>query len=1010
MQESSRHRMLERQPLRGSARGAEGMALMSDPSFDQDVAHLRDECRRLRDDLRHRMEESHRLLRHLDDLVRWADELVRRQAALAGRAAAGSAAGSTIENADAASASPAEALSSGPLPAFASSIDDRSVPLAQAGDRGPVTPADQPLSPPAECRPAGKRSPLLAEAVFIPRAPGAEAGSAPAAEDPLKRLADRLRQAFPSSSARPASRRGGASVELAIGGTWLNRIGAVVLFLAVAFFAKYSFDQGWISPTARVIAAGVVGLALVGLGEWFVKGPSRTFAGGLLGCGVGVLYLAVFAAHGFYGLISHAAAFGLYVSVTALSIAVAVHGRHLPIAVLALIGGFATPILVSTGDNRQVELLVYLLALDVAFCVCADARRWDILRGLSWVGTTLLFGGWALKFYSEAVAWRTAAFVVAFYVLFHGEAIVALRRAAVEHPRWLAQLLRVNNAAFFASVYFLLRHVAAGWMGLFAIAAAAVQWTTAWKLLPRGRSAAHPRLNLWIDGAAMLALAAPMQFDRYMVSVSWAVQSVVALYFCRRFGSTWLRIKAVGVWIAAAGHLLIYEYRDEALAAALVRGPLWHVSWMLVLFVAVGLLAYAGAAAALLRRTPHPDDKLAATFLLLAGTALLLGIFAAQWDRYVAAFAWMVLGALWWALARRSAGAQAMALLVLAAATAKFLLWDTAAAAASGGWRELAGPGTNRAVLCGIALTALACLNRAVLVRRPGNGDRLIHRYPVGSLLTVAALALITWTGTFETARAIRFEPWVQGLFEKESSTRGLFVTAFWGLNALALWPFARAARPALTGFALVLTWLAVLRYLLGDTLVSSIGGRWSELSGIGSNRTFVVGLLLIGVSFYAYGRTRAIQRGGATRWLSLRAVQAILALGIVAAAWAPTFEIGRVFRFEPFRDRFADASLAMHVVLSAFWSLYATALLVVGFSRRTSLVRRAGLVFFALTILKVAAVDVSYLERVYRIISFAVLGVLLLFASWLYHRLSARVLERPEVERTVATGAAASA
>ncbi len=46
----------------------------------------------------------------------------------------------------------------------------------------------------------------------------------------------------------------------------------------------------------------------------------------------------------------------------------------------------------------------------------------------------------------------------------------------------------------------------------------------------------------------------------------------------------------------------------------------------------------------------------------------------------------------------------------------------------------------------------------------------------------------------------------------------------------------------------------------------------------------------------------------------------------------------------------------------------------------------------FAVTVGKVFIFDLGHLEMVYRIISFMVLGVLLLFASYLYQRLSSRL------------------
>jgi len=61
--------------------------------------------------------------------------------------------------------------------------------------------------------------------------------------------------------------------------------------------------------------------------------------------------------------------------------------------------------------------------------------------------------------------------------------------------------------------------------------------------------------------------------------------------------------------------------------------------------------------------------------------------------------------------------------------------------------------------------------------------------------------------------------------------------------------------------------------------------------------------------------------------------------------------------------------------------------LMIAGFWRRSAFVRWQALVLIALTIGKVFIFDVSELDRGYRIVSFIVLGVLLLAISFVYQR-----------------------
>src|SRR4029077_8264286 len=68
------------------------------------------------------------------------------------------------------------------------------------------------------------------------------------------------------------------------------------------------------------------------------------------------------------------------------------------VALLGLVGGFATPILLSTGDTRPIGLFSYLVLLDAGLAWVAYKNRWPYLTLLSTVFTTVYQWGWVLKF------------------------------------------------------------------------------------------------------------------------------------------------------------------------------------------------------------------------------------------------------------------------------------------------------------------------------------------------------------------------------------------------------------------------------------------------------------------------------------------------------------------------------------------------------------------------------------------------------------------------------------
>jgi uncharacterized membrane protein len=86
------------------------------------------------------------------------------------------------------------------------------------------------------------------------------------------------------------------------------------------------------------------------------------------------------------------------VLVTATAGALAVRRDALLVAVLGLVGGFLTPYLVSTGEDRPLSLFAYIALLDAGVVAVASRRRWPVLPLLGVAGSSLVYLGWSLKF------------------------------------------------------------------------------------------------------------------------------------------------------------------------------------------------------------------------------------------------------------------------------------------------------------------------------------------------------------------------------------------------------------------------------------------------------------------------------------------------------------------------------------------------------------------------------------------------------------------------------------
>ena len=150
----------------------------------------------------------------------------------------------------------------------------------------------------------------------------------------------------PAASA-PAPER----LESRMGLTWINRIGVITLIIGVAFFFKYAIDNQWIGETGRVILGVLAGFVAIAAADVLWRRNQKVFAQGISGLGIGILYLSFYATFGFYHLLPQAAAFVLMAMATALAGALALRYNAMAIAALGMLGGYATPVLLSAGQD-----------------------------------------------------------------------------------------------------------------------------------------------------------------------------------------------------------------------------------------------------------------------------------------------------------------------------------------------------------------------------------------------------------------------------------------------------------------------------------------------------------------------------------------------------------------------------------------------------------------------------------------------------------------------------------
>ena len=208
------------------------------------------------------------------------------------------------------------------------------------------------------------------------------------------------------------------ALETQFGLNWLNRVAIITLLFGVAFFFKYAADNQWIGPGMRVALGIAAATFSLFIGEWMSLRNQKVFAQGMTGLGLALLYLSFYATFGFYHLLPQSVAFVLMALTTLAAGGLALHYSSPAVAVLGLLGGYLTPLLLSTGEDHPWVLFGYVFLLNLGGLSLVRARRWLPLEYLCMVATYLLYAGWASQWLADDTRPVATVFAIMFYTQF----------------------------------------------------------------------------------------------------------------------------------------------------------------------------------------------------------------------------------------------------------------------------------------------------------------------------------------------------------------------------------------------------------------------------------------------------------------------------------------------------------------------------------------------------------------------------------------------------------------
>jgi uncharacterized membrane protein len=457
--------------------------------------------------------------------------------------------------------------------------------------------------------------------------------AAPPPPEPAPAVAEK---APPPKAKPPKARRG--EWEQILGGSWLARIGVLALIIGIGFFLKFAFDNNWLGPSGRVILGIIIGLAMLGAGYWWRKRyPVLTQV--LSGGGIAVLYLSIFASFAIYDLVHFYVAFAFLFLVSIASAVLALRYNSMSLAIIGILGAFIAPFvlgafgeggLAASEAGRAVQLLGYIILVDIGVLILSTFRNWRWFTLLALFGSLIAFGVWYGEFERDISLATAEIGITVIFLIFVGATTlfhIIWRRAPQDFD---FALMLINAAAYFGISLGLMWDTYRAWMGGFVFLIALFYAAVAY--LAFKRQVESPRLSLFALGMALvlLTVALPIQLgDKAWTTIAWAVEGVVLVWLSSALRMPQLRWYSCAVFFAMAVRLFFFD-------TPVSIGTFQPVLNERFLAFAVSIAALYAAGFLLLRESRRSGiSKADATVFLIAANFFTLWLLSFEvWDSF----------------------------------------------------------------------------------------------------------------------------------------------------------------------------------------------------------------------------------------------------------------------------------------------------------------------------------------------------------------------------------------
>ena len=324
-------------------------------------------------------------------------------------------------------------------------------------------------------------------------------------------------------------------LEKFIGENLINKIGIIIIIIAVIIGAKYAIDHQLISPLTRIVLGYFLGLGFLSVAIRLKKNY-KNFSAVLLSGSMAIMYFITYAAYAFYKLFPQEIAFIVMVLFTIFTVIAAINYNKQVIAQIGLVGAYGVPFLLSEDTGRVAILFSYMAIINAGILAISIKKYWKPLYYSSFILTWAIYSAWFVsdftisKFFSFALS-----FAFIFFILFHLTFLIYKISRNEKFEKLDITLLLPNAFVFYGFGYAILNdhNVGSQLLGLYTLGNALIHFITS--MIIYKREAVDKNLVYLVAGLVLvfITIAIPVQLDGNWVTLLWAGEAAVLFWIGR---------------------------------------------------------------------------------------------------------------------------------------------------------------------------------------------------------------------------------------------------------------------------------------------------------------------------------------------------------------------------------------------------------------------------------------------------------------------------------------------